>query len=509
MKVDYHVYSNISCCCTLLHVDLIILFFFFQIFQIFQIKTQGKQIPFYFKKLSAIMVLFSTPVLSFSNKTQPRKARLKLKQKIVHFTIFHYCSKKKNPFPFYIIERMTTFYNEKQTSAYSALSEKEEKDIQVIIQYWIRILHIKFGWINDFDKLIVDYVNTFFIFDIFRSSSKLLKSFNGHNHCVNSIDYSTFNSNQFIYSGSTDKTIHIWNIEDNKQIKLFNGHSSFVYCVKFSHYYYYNQRRHIICSSSDDNTIRFWDVKHNKQLQILNEHTSWVGGIEFSQFNNGRYLCSGSGDNTIRLWDIETFKLLNIFNGHIRGIYCIDISSSLQNNDNNNIGHEGSVSIIKYGSNELKNIILSGSWDKSIRLWDIRSYQQIQLFNGHTNFISSVEYSPFIIKNINETFNSNVICSGSLDGTIRFWDIRKNKDELYNIVNTNGIYSVKFLPLKKQEYKRKNRNDHNYDINAHCFINNFCSSFKPFIFFQILSFTFQISTILSLEYNELSSNKKI
>ncbi|ETO35255.1 WD-40 repeat protein [Reticulomyxa filosa] len=365
MKVDYHVYSNISCCCTLLHVDLIILFFSSKSFKYFKSKHKASKFHSILKNCT-----------------------------FYHLSLLF---KKKNPFPFYIIERMTTFYNEKQTSAYSALSEKEEKDIQVIIQYWIRILHIKFGWINDFDKLIVDYVNTFFIFDIFRSSSKLLKSFNGHNHCVNSIDYSTFNSNQFIYSGSTDKTIHIWNIEDNKQIKLFNGHSSFVYCVKFSHYYYYNQRRHIICSSSDDNTIRFWDVKHNKQLQILNEHTSWVGGIEFSQFNNGRYLCSGSGDNTIRLWDI-------------------------------------------------------------------RSYQQIQLFNGHTNFISSVEYSPFIIKNINETFNSNVICSGSLDGTIRFWDIRKNKDELYNIVNTNGIYSVKFLPLKKQEYKRKNRNDHNYDI---------------------------------------------
>ncbi|ETO34240.1 WD-40 repeat protein, partial [Reticulomyxa filosa] len=48
--------------------------------------------------------------------------------------------------------------------------------------------------------------------------------------------------------------------------------------------------------------------KHNKQLQIFNGHTSRVYGIEFSQFNGGRYLCSGSWDNTIRFWDIRSNK---------------------------------------------------------------------------------------------------------------------------------------------------------------------------------------------------------
>ncbi|ETO04529.1 hypothetical protein RFI_32870 [Reticulomyxa filosa] len=55
-----------------------------------------------------------------------------------------------------------------------------------------------------------------------------------------------------------------------------------------------------------------------------------------------------SCDKTIRIWDIETTKQLNIFKGH-----------------------EHYVNSIKYGSNELLNTILSGSNDKSIRLWDI------------------------------------------------------------------------------------------------------------------------------------------
>ncbi|ETO14986.1 WD repeat-containing protein, partial [Reticulomyxa filosa] len=86
-------------------------------------------------------------------------------------------------------------------------------------------------------------------------------------------------------------------------------------------------------------------------------------------------------------------------------------------------------------------------------LWDIRSGQQIQVFNRHTNYVWSVEYSPFVIKNSID--NSNVICSGSDDNTIRFWDIRSNKNELFVMKGDDkeddGIRCLKFIELKKKD----------------------------------------------------------
>ncbi|ETO11137.1 hypothetical protein RFI_26239, partial [Reticulomyxa filosa] len=202
----------------------------------------------------------------------------------------------------------------------------KEEEIQTIIHYWVRTLNIQLGWIKDFDKFVVNYVYTIFMFDTFRSSSKLINTFSGHKMAVYSIDYSTFDDCQFICSGSNDKTVRVWDIDKNKQIQSFNGHSGPVYCVKFSSYYYHNHRRNVICSSSDDKTIRFWDFKYNRQLQIFNGHTHCVNGIEFSPFNGGRYLCSGSGDSTIRLWDVETSKSL----------HSIDISPLQSNNSNDN-----------------------------------------------------------------------------------------------------------------------------------------------------------------------------
>ncbi|ETO02713.1 WD-40 repeat-containing protein [Reticulomyxa filosa] len=290
------------------------------------------------------------------------------------------------------------------------------------------------------------------MFETFLSSSKLTNTFTGHTKSVRSIDYSTFDDRQFIYSGSRDKTVCVWDVDNDKQIQSFDGHSSTVLCVKFSLYHYHNHHQNVICSSSYDKTIRFWDFKHNEQLQIFNEHTDCVCGIEFSPFNGGRYLCSGSYDKTIcvlifhhyknnkndnnnnkmnnigviggngyticsgsfdktiRIWDIETTKQFNVFKGH-----------------------DYYVMSIKYGSNELLNTILSGSLDKSVRLWDIRSGQQIQMFNGHTNDVWCVEYSPF--------------------------------NELYMIKGDekedDGIYCLKFIELKKKD-KTKNIK---YDLN--------------------------------------------
>ncbi|ETO02644.1 WD repeat-containing protein [Reticulomyxa filosa] len=335
-----------------------------------------------------------------------------------------------------------------------------------------------------------------FNFELFRVTSKLLKTLSGHTNRVWSIDYSTFDDSPCICSGSQDKTVRVWNVETAEQIQLFKGHEDDVYCVRFSQYHYYNHHHNVICSASYDKTICFWDFKNNRQIRIFNEHTDGVAGIEFSAFTGGRYLCSGSYDKTIRLWDIETSKSLHVFNGHTNAVLCVAFSH-LQSYNNNNTksngvgviggngyticsgsgdttiriwdiettkqlivfkGHEHYVNSVKYGLHESgliggANTLLSGSNDFSVRLWDIRSKKQIQVFNGHNNLVMAVEYSPYM--NCSNIGGGNVICSGSADNTIRFWDIRSNKKELHMIKGDDKeddkILCLRFLSLRKKQ----------------------------------------------------------
>ncbi|ETO00022.1 WD-40 repeat protein, partial [Reticulomyxa filosa] len=212
------------------------------------------------------------------------------------------------------------------------------------------------------------------------------------------------------------------------------------------------------CSGSLDNTIRLWDVKTSKSLHIFNGHEDLVWCVDISPLQsndnskkkndigviggNGYTICSGSYDETIRIWDIETTKQLNVFKGH-----------------------EDHIHSVKYGSNELLNTILSGSEDESVRLWDIRSGKKIQVFNGHTESVSAVAYSPFIVKNSEFGGNSNVICSGSWDKTIHFWDIRSNKNILHVMKVDKEVLCLKFMELKQKENNNKQKSNDNICIN--------------------------------------------
>ena len=57
------------------------------------------------------------------------------------------------------------------------------------------------------------------------------------------------------------------------------------------------------------------------------------------------------------------------------------------------------------------NLIISGSLDKTIRIWDIDSGECLKTLKGHKDWVNSV----FV--------KDNLIISGSWDNTINIWDI--------------------------------------------------------------------------------------
>ncbi|TEY28544.1 hypothetical protein BOTCAL_1016g00010 [Botryotinia calthae] len=58
-------------------------------------------------------------------------------------------------------------------------------------------------------------------------------------------------------------------------------------------------------------------------------------------------------------------------------------------------------------------MVASGSIDKTIRLWDVATGELLQILEGHSDWINSVAFSP----------DSTIIASGSRDETIRLWDV--------------------------------------------------------------------------------------
>ena len=57
------------------------------------------------------------------------------------------------------------------------------------------------------------------------------------------------------------------------------------------------------------------------------------------------------------------------------------------------------------------NFIVSGSEDKTIKIWDVYSGNLVKTLEGHTGWVYSCNFSPY----------GNFIVSGSGDDTIRVW----------------------------------------------------------------------------------------
>ena len=63
-------------------------------------------------------------------------------------------------------------------------------------------------------------------------SGECIKTFNGHNRCINSVAFSL--DNRLIVSGSDDHSIKLWNVDTCECIKIFLGHNKCVNSVAFS-----------------------------------------------------------------------------------------------------------------------------------------------------------------------------------------------------------------------------------------------------------------------------------
>jgi predicted NACHT family NTPase len=79
---------------------------------------------------------------------------------------------------------------------------------------------------------------------------------------------------------------------------------------------------------------------------------------------------------------------------------------------------------------------LSGSGDRTLRLWDVATGQQIRSFAGHTQIVNSVAFSP----------DDLTALSGSWDHTLKLWDVATGKELRSFVGHANRVDSVAFSP---------------------------------------------------------------
>ena len=229
----------------------------------------------------------------------------------------------------------------------------------------------------------------------------LIRTLKGHTDDVESVAFSP--DGQTIASGSSDKSIKLWNSQDGRLIRTLKGHTGRVRSVAFS------PDGQTIASGSDDNTIKLWNSQDGSLIQTLTGHTHWVWSVAFSP--DGQTLASGSSDNTIKLWNSQDGRLIRTLTGHSRDVWSVVFSPDGQT-------------------------LASGSWDNTIKLWDSQDGRLIRTLTGHSDAVQSIAFSP----------DGQTIASGSADTTIKLWNSQDGRLIRTLTGHTDWVWSVAFSP---------------------------------------------------------------
>jgi WD40 repeat protein len=95
-------------------------------------------------------------------------------------------------------------------------------------------------------------------------------------------------------------------------------------------------------------------------------------------------------------------------------------------------GHEHSVMSVAFDPEGRR--IVSGSQDKTVRVWDTETGAQIARLNGHDGWVASVAFAP----------DGRRIVSGSIDKTVRVWDPETGAQVARLDDSHEGVVAVSF-----------------------------------------------------------------
>lgn len=154
------------------------------------------------------------------------------------------------------------------------------------------------------------------------------------------------------------------------------------------------------------------DLGNAAVLHNYDAHANWVTGVDWSV--NERIVTCGD-DLKINLWDTSGNNLWSV-TGHTSVINCVKFTTDGQ-------------------------YIVSGSRDKTIKVWNASNGTLVTTLNGHTGEVRALDISD----------DGTRIVSASVDSTIRVWDFSSG-NQLYSFKQPGAgkIYTVDFKPGSTQ-----------------------------------------------------------
>ncbi|KAL0578456.1 hypothetical protein V5O48_003557 [Marasmius crinis-equi] len=288
----------------------------------------------------------------------------------------------------------------------------------------------------------------------------VLHTLQGHTEPIRALQFDDCK----LITGSMDTTLKVWDWRRGKCIRTLAGHTHGVVCLNFD--------SNVLASGSVDATIKVWNLRTGGAF-TLRGHRDWVNsvqlwdsnsgsssvtspaptfdvpGSEAPQIDPGKMLLSASDDGSIKLWDLNLRTCVRHFVGHVAQVQSMKLlladehgSSSDEESDSGSeivdvdvdvdmtppssttsksaesasCGKQSdTVPALAKSSKSKVPVLISGSLDNTIKVWDIETGKTVKTFFGHIEGVWGVAADKMRL------------VSASHDRTIKVWNREDGK----------------------------------------------------------------------------------
>lgn len=237
----------------------------------------------------------------------------------------------------------------------------------------------------------------------------------------------------WLATGAKDNTARIWRIDQESSsytcFATLKGHAESLGAISLPRMApptgsgaYTKPLDHpppFLLTGSQDRTIKRWNISHASAAQIEQKptraiytrkaHDKDINAIDIN--HNSTLFATASQDRTVKIWSVEEGEVQGVLRGHRRGVWSVKFAPK---DAPTIVGENGPAS----GS---RGIVLTGSGDKTAKLWSLTDYSCLRTFEGHTNSILKVIWLNPLDPEGRDKRGIQLATAGG-DGLVKVWD---------------------------------------------------------------------------------------
>jgi COMPASS component SWD3 len=186
---------------------------------------------------------------------------------------------------------------------------------------------------------------------------------------------------QFLMAGGYDNDVRLYDVEKQRLVHCFTGHTSSVSCIAF------NGSGTMAITGSKDATVRYWDVLSGLCIKTISSHLGEVTSVSTNAA--GTLMITGSKDNSNRLWDVRQCKPIRRYKRH-------------QNTSRN---------FVRAAFGPRERLIIGGSEDGFVYIWDTDTQDVVKKLGPAGGPVYSAQWNT----------DQSLLVSCSHDGSASTW----------------------------------------------------------------------------------------